>query len=172
MDLQEMKSFKEKLIIQGREAYPTIASIVDTLGEFKTLSGRNYMVLEHDGITAFHFVNIIRAKVGSRQSFQGWLRRDYLFVTVGNFVPLCPFRSDKVMIIHLDNETTEVSQTDKESEIFVPYHMEWFARIMELLPKAKTILGEASKENSEIEKERLSKSLFLDQNKNISGEIK
>ena len=170
MNLQDMKSFKEKLITQGREAYPTIASIVDTLGESKRLAGRNYQVFEYDGITALHLRNISKAKIGNHQSFQGWLYRDTLFVTVGNQIPLCPFRSDRVMYIALDNETTEVTQTDKENEIFVPYHMDWYSRIMKLLPKAKAILAEASKGSSEVEKEKLNKELFLDQNKDILGE--
>jgi hypothetical protein len=169
MNLQEMKSYKQKLIAEGHEVYPTIAKIVDTLGEFKTLGGRNCMALEYDGITAFHFVNISMAKVGHNSSFQGWLRRDYLFITVGKLAPLCPFRVDRVMVIHIDNENTQVTKEDKDNEIFVPYHMDWYNRILALLPKAKAILGEASKENSEIEKEKLSKSLFLDQNKNITG---
>jgi hypothetical protein len=35
---------------------------------------------------------------------------------------------------------------------------------MSLLPKAEAILGEASKENNGIEKEKLTKELFLNQN--------
>jgi hypothetical protein len=169
MNLQDMKLLKERLIIQGVGAYHTIANIVDTLGESKRLAGRNYQILEHDGITLLHLRNISKAKIGNHQSFQGWLYRDTLFVTVGDPVPLCPFRSDRVMYIAIDNETTEVTQQDIDNEIFVPYHMDWYNRILALLPKAKAILAEASKGSSEIEKEKLSKSLFLDQNKNILG---
>lgn len=165
MNLQEMKAYKQKLIDEGREAYPTIAKIVDTLGEYQTLRGRNYMALEYDGITALHFVNIIRAKVGSRDMFQGWLRCDYLFITVGNFVPLCPFRIDRVMCIHLDNENTVVTQEQKDYEIFVPYHMDWYERILTLLPKAEGILGEASHNDSQAELSKLSKELFLKERK-------
>jgi hypothetical protein len=166
MNLQEMKAYKQKLIAEGIEVYPTIAKIVDTLGEYQTLRGRNYMALEHDGITALHFVNIVMAKIGSRDSFQGWLRCDYIFVTVGNFVPLCPFRVDRVMCIHIDNENTVVTQEQKDYEIFVPYHKDWYNRIMSLLPKAESKLGEARHNEIEAEKETLVKQLFLDQYKN------
>ncbi|MFA5367597.1 MAG: hypothetical protein WC333_06955 [Dehalococcoidia bacterium] len=165
MNLQEMKSYKQELITQGHGVYPTIVKIVDTLGEYKTLRGRNYMALEYDGITALHFVNIIRAKVGSRGSFQGWLHHDYIFVTVGNFVQFCPFRSDRVMIIYRDDETTEVNQADRDNQIFVPYHMDWYNRILTLLPKAEGILGEASHNESQAELSKLSKELFLEERK-------
>lgn len=165
MNLQEMKSYKQKLIAEGHEVYPTIAKIVDTLGEFKTLGGRNCMALEYDGITAFHFVNISMAKVGHNSSFQCWLRRDYLFVTVGKFAPLCPFRTDRVMVIHVDNENTHVTKEDKDNEIFVPYHMDWYNRLLTLLPKAEGVLGEASHNDSQAEMSKLSKELFLEERK-------
>ena len=165
MNLQEIKSYKQKLITEGHEVYPTVEKIVDTLGEAKSLHGRSYIALEHDGITALHFVNIVKAKVGSRDSFQGWLRQDYLFVTVGSEVPLCPFRHDRVMSIHVDNENTVVTEADKDNEIFVPYHMDWYNRLLALLPKAESILGEASKSDSQIEIAKLSKELFLEERK-------
>jgi hypothetical protein len=165
MNLQEMKSYKQKLIAEGREAYPTIAKIVDTLGEFKTLRGRNYIVLEFDGITAIHMRNVSKAKIGSREVFQGWLYRDTIFVTVGERVDLCPFRRDRVMCIYLDNETTEVTQADRDNEIFVPYHMDWYNRLLTLLPKAEGILGEASHNESQAEMAKLSKELFLEERK-------
>ena len=171
MNLQEMKSLKEKLILQGFEAYPVITKIVDTLGEFKTLRGRNFIVLEHDGITVIHSRNICGAIVGKNSQFLGWLYQDYLFVTVGEEVPFWPFRRDRVMSIHLKNETTVITQSDIENEIFVPYHKDWYNKIISLLPKVESILGEASKENNEIEKELLSKKLFLDQNKQFQMEV-
>jgi len=164
MNLQEMKAYKQKLIAEGIEAYPTVAKIVDTLGEFKTLRGRNYTVLEFDGITAIHMRNVSKAKMDSNGKFAGWLVRDILFVTVGEPVSYCSFRRDRVMDIHLDNLTTEVTQSDKDNEIFVPYHKDWYNRIMSLLPKADGILGEASHNDSKAEKEKLVKQLFLDQN--------
>ena len=164
MNLQEIKSYKQKLITEGHEVYPTIAKIIDTLGEFKTLSSRNFTVLEHEGITAIHMRNTSKAKV-SGDCFQGYLYRDYLFITVGNPVTLCPFRSDRVMVIHLDNEITEVTQADKDNEIFVPYHLDWYNRLLALLPKAESILGEASKSDSQIEIAKLSKELFLEERK-------
>ena len=165
MNLQEMKSYKQKLIAEGHEVYPIIAKIVDTLGERKTLHGRNYIVLEFDGITAIHSNNICGANVGKDQQFIGWLRQDYLFVTVGSEVPLCPFRRDRVMSIHLDNENTVVTQIDKDNEIFVPYHMDWYEKILTMLPKAECILGEASHNDSQAELSKLSKELFLEERK-------
>jgi hypothetical protein len=165
MNLQEMKSYKQKLIAEGHEVYPTIAKIVDTLGENKVIHGRNYKVLEYDGITSIHGHNVSCAKVGSGGAFQGWLYRDYIFVSVGDQVPLCPFRRDKVMNIYLDNETTEVTQADKDNEIFVPYHMDWYNRLLTLLPKAEGILGEASHNESQAELSKLRKELFLEERK-------
>jgi len=168
MNLQEMKAYKQKLITEGVEAYQAIVKIVDTLGESKFIRGRNYKFLEHDGITLIHSHNISRAKISGNGVFQKWLYRDSLFVTVGPYVPLCPFRRDRVMYIALDNENTDFAQEDKDNEIFVPYHMDWYNRIMSLLPKAECILGEASHNDSEAEKETLVKQLFLDQN-NLGG---
>jgi hypothetical protein len=165
MNLQEMKAYKEKLITQGVEAYPVISKIVDTLGESKKLSGRNYTVLEYDGITLLHLRNIAVAKVGKYSSFQGWLYRDSIFVTVGEKVTLCPFRRDRVMYIALADETTIVTKEDKENEIFVPYHMDWYEKILTLLPKAEGILGEASHNDSQAEMSKLSKELFLEERK-------
>ena len=162
-DLQELKAYKQKLIAEGIEAYTTIAKIVDTLGESRVIRGRNYKFLEYDGIMAIHSRNIVKAKV-TGNCFLGWLYRDNLFVTVGDPVPLCPFRADRVMVITLDNTETIVIQEDKDNQIFVPYHLDWYNRIMSLLPKAEAILGEASKENNGIEKEKLTKELFLNQN--------
>ena len=79
MNLQEMKSYKQKLIAEGHEVYPIIAKIVDTLGERKTLMGRNYTVIEFDGVNLMHLRNISKAKIGSNQSFQGWLYRDSIW---------------------------------------------------------------------------------------------
>ena len=164
MNLQEMKAYKQKLITEGHGAYPTLAKIVDTLGEFKTISGREYAVLEHNGITAIHSQNIIKAKVDSRGLFQDWIRRDYLFITVGDVIPMCPnMRRDLVMRIYLDKELTEVTQADRDNEIFVPYHMDWYNRVLSLLPKVESILGESSKENSKAEIDKLSKELFLEE---------
>jgi hypothetical protein len=163
MNLQEMKQLKEKLILHGVEAYPNIAKVVDTLGELRVIRGRNYKFLEYDGITAIHSRNIIKAKV-TGNCFLGWLYRDNLFVTVGDPVPLCPFRTDRVMVITLDNTETIVIQADKDNQIFVPYHLDWYNRIMLLLPKAEGILGEASRNDSEAERETLVKQLFLNQN--------
>ena len=165
MNLQEMKSYKQKLIAEGHEVYPTIAKIVDTLGENKVIHGRYYKVLEHDGITLIHHHSVSHAKIGLNSYFLGWLYRDYLFVSVGDFVPLCPFRRDKVMNIYLDNETTEVTQADRDNEIFVPYHMDWYNRLLTLLPKAEGILGEASHNDSQAEMSKLSKELFLEERK-------
>lgn len=165
MNLQEMKSYKQKLIAEGHEVYPTIAKIVDTLGERKTLRGRNYIVLEFDGITAIHSRNICGANVGNNSQFIGWLYQDYLFVTTGPEVPLCPFRRDRVMSIHLDNENTVVTEADRDNEIFVPYHMDWYNRLLTLLPKAEGILGEASHNDSQAEMSKLSKELFLEERK-------
>ena len=86
-------------------------------------------------------------------------------MTVGEFIPGCPFRKDRVMSIHLDNATTEVTQADKDNEIFVPYHMDWYERILTLLPKAEGILGEASHNESQAEMAKLSKELFLEEKK-------
>ena len=144
MNLQEMKEFKEKLITQGHEAYPAIAKIVDTLGEKKLFSRKEYMVLEHDGITLIHHRDIAKAKIEIDVSFEKWLYRDNLFVTVGEPVPSCPFRSDRVMCITLDNEETVVTEKDRELDIFTPYHMDWYNRILTLLPKAESILAEVS----------------------------
>lgn len=165
MNLQELKSYKQKLIAEGHEAYLTLVKIIDTLGERKVLSHRNGIVLEFDGITAIHMKNISRAKVGSRESFQGWLYRDYILVMVGEELAYYPLRSDRVMCIYLDNDTTEVAQADKDNEIFVPYHMDWYERIMALLPKAEGILGEASHNESQAELSKLSKELFLEDRK-------
>lgn len=165
MNLKEMKSYKQKLIVEGREAYPTIAKIVDTLGEHKTIDHRNYTTLEYDGITLLHLRHIVRAKIGARESFQGWVYRDSLFVTVGEKVELCSFRRDTVMRIYLDNENTEVTQEDRDNEIFVPYHMDWYEKILTLLPKAEGILGEASHNESQAELIKLSKELFLEERK-------
>ena len=165
MNLQEMKSYKQKLIAEGREAYSTIVKIVDTLGESKVINGKNYKVLEYDGITLIHGCNISGAKVTAHQMFVNWLYRDSVFVTVGEQVPLCPFRHDRVMYIALDTEMTEVSQADKDNEIFVPYHMDWYNRILSLLPKAEGILGEASHNDSQAELSKLSKELFLKERK-------
>jgi hypothetical protein len=165
MNLQEMKAYKKNLIVEGHEAYPTIAKIVDTLGEFKTLRGRNYFILEYDGITAIHSRNISGANIGKNSQFLGWLYQDYLFVTVGEEVAFCPFRRDRVMSIHLDNDNTVVTQSDKDNEIFVPYHKDWYNRIMSLLPKAEGILGEASHNDSQAEMSKLSKELFLEEKK-------
>jgi len=164
MNLQEMKSYKQKLIAEGHEVYPTIAKIVDTLGTSEVFSGRNYKVLEFDGITAIHARNTVKAKV-TGDCFQGYLYRDNLFVTVGDGVALCPFRTDRVMVITLDNPETVVTQADRDNEIFVPYHMDWYARIMTLLPKAEGILGEASHNDSQAEMSKLSKELFLEERK-------
>jgi len=68
------------------------------------------------------------------------------------------------MLIHLDNENTKVTQEDRDNSIFVPYHKDWYSRIISLLPKVEGILGEASHNESEAEKETLIKQLFLDQN--------
>jgi hypothetical protein len=163
MNLQEMKQLKEKLITQGHEVYPIIAKIVDTLGEYKRIAGRDYTVFEYDGINALHLRNISKARVGINSSFQGWLYKDSLFVTVGNLVPLCPFRRDRVMYIFLNSETTEVTQADKDNEIFVPHHLDWYNRILTLLPKAESILGEASHNDSQAEISKLIKELFLDE---------
>ena len=162
MNLQEMKAYKQKLISEGREVYPTIAKIVDTLGERKTLHGRNYIVLEFDGITAIHAQNVVKAKV-TGDCFKGYLYRDNLFVTVGDNVSLCPFRTDIVMVITLDTPETVCTQDDRDNEIFVPYHMDWYNRLMTLLPKAEGILGEASHNDSQAEIAKLSKELFLEE---------
>jgi hypothetical protein len=165
MNLQEMKSYKQTLIAEGHEVYPTIAKIVDTLGGESIIRGRDYKILEYDGISLLHLHDIIRAKIGNNHSFQGWLFRDSLFVTVGESVAFCPFRCDRVMYIAIDNETTEVTQTDKDNEIFVPYHMDWYNRLLTLLPKAEGILGEASHNDSQAEMSKLSKELFLEERK-------
>jgi len=165
MNLQELKERKQELIIQGREAYPDLAKIVDTLGEFKTLRGRNYTTLDFDGITAIHMRNVSKAKMDSNGRFAGWLVRDILFVTVGELVSYCSFRRDRVMDIHLDNLTTEVTQADRDNEIFVPYHIGWYNRLLTLLPKAEGILGEASHNDSQAEMSKLSKELFLEERK-------
>ena len=68
------------------------------------------------------------------------------------------------MVITLDNTETIVIQADKDNQIFVPYHLDWYNRIMLLLPKAEGILGEASRNDSEAERETLVKQLFLNQN--------
>lgn len=162
MNLQEMKQLKQDLITQGYAVYPTIAKIIDALGEYRRVSGRDCTFLEYDGIVAYHFRHIVKAKVKG-DCFKGWLYRDSLFVTVGEKVALCPFRCDRVMSIHLDNETTEVTQADKDNEIFVPYHLGWHDRLLTLLPKAESILGEASKVDNQIESAKLSKELFLDE---------
>lgn len=164
MNLQEMKQLKEKLIIDGRAAYPTIVKITETLGELKFIHGRSYIILEHEDITLIYGSYPIRAKVGKDGFFQGWLYRSSIFVSVGEMVPLCPFRRDRVMYIFLDNEMTSVSQEDRDNEIFVPYYKNWYERILLLLPKAESILGEVSKQNSETEKEKLSKQLFINTN--------
>jgi len=165
MNLQEMKSYKQKLITEGHEVYPTITKIIDTLGEAKTLRGRNYIFLEYGGITAIHSRNIVRAKISNGVAFQGWLYRDTLFVTVGPQMELSPFRRDRVMSIVVDNETIEVTQADRDNEIFVPYHMDWYNRLLTLLPKAECILGEASHNDSQAELSKLSKELFLEERK-------
>jgi hypothetical protein len=69
------------------------------------------------------------------------------------------------MSIHVDNENTVVTEADKDNEIFVPYHMDWYNRLLALLPKAESILGEASKSDSQIEIAKLSKELFLEERK-------
>ena len=164
MNLQEMKSYKQKLIAEGREVYPTIAKIVDTLGEAKSLHGRNYIAYDFEKITVIHARDAIKAKV-TGDCFKGWIMRDYLFVTTGEKVIFCPFRRDLVMRIYLDNDETEVTQADKDNEIFVPYHMDWYNKIMTLLPKVEGILGEASHNDSQAEMEKLSKELFLEEKK-------
>jgi hypothetical protein len=165
MNLQEMKDYKQKLIAEGHEVYPAIAKIVDTIGEAKFIQGRHYKVLEFDGITLIHQHSVNHAKIGLNGYFLGWIYRDYLFVSVGDPVPLCPFRRDKVMNIYLDNLTTEVTQADRDNEIFVPYHMDWHERLLTLLPKAEGILGEASHNDSQAEMSKLSKELFLEERK-------
>ena len=164
MNLTEMKSYKQELITQGHGVYPTIVKIVDTLGERKTLHGRNYIVLEFDGITAIHAQNVVKAKV-TGDCFKGYLYRDNLFVTVGDNVSLCPFRTDIVMVITLDTPETVCTQAEKDNEIFVPYHMDWYNRLLTLLPKAEGILGEASHNESQAELSKLSKELFLEERK-------
>ena len=69
------------------------------------------------------------------------------------------------MCIHLDNEHTVVTQEQKDYEIFVPYHMDWYNRLLTLLPKAEGILGEASHNDSQAEMSKLSKELFLEERK-------
>jgi hypothetical protein len=162
-----MKEFKQKLITQGHEAYPTIAKIVDALGEKIVSKNKweSYYLLDHEGITLIHSRNQDRASTsGKNMDFEGWIYKDYLFVTVGEVVELCPFRSQTVMSIHLDNKETYVTEEEAAREIFTPYHHDWYKKIIDLLPKAEAIINTAVNVKDEAEKLELSRQLFLDQN--------
>ena len=114
-----------------------------------------------------HYHQISHASTkGSNQAFVKWVYSNHIFISVGDYQKIgnktMQFRKDYVANLYLVNDDCDATPEQVGYQIFVPYHMDWFNRIMVLLPKAQSILGNASKEHSAQEVNVITKQLFLD----------
>lgn len=179
MNANELSQKKQELIDFGLSHYADLVKIVDTLGKdtmIGTRDGFKLLDLTINGITLIHAHRILRAETrGHDQMFVRWLYRDYLMVTVGEYLVIGKhtelFRKDRVALLYLVNDECRADKEEIENQIFVPYHKNWFVETMNLIARANEILGNASMKESMLDADKLAKQLFLDSHPEYQEEL-